>query len=51
MSHQRVVVSVVAGVLVLIAQVVAAQTKTFVTPWGHPDLQGRDHELQEKKKK
>lgn len=40
MSHQRVVVSVVAGVLVLISQVVAAQTKTFVTPWGHPDLQG-----------
>jgi hypothetical protein len=41
MSPQRVVVSVIAAVLLLaLSQVVAAQTKTFTTPWGHPDLQG-----------
>ena len=32
---------VIAAVLLLaLSQVVAAQTKTFMTPWGHPDLQG-----------
>ncbi|HET9384273.1 MAG TPA: hypothetical protein VFO67_03935 [Gemmatimonadales bacterium] len=41
MSPQRIVVSVIAAVLLLaLSQVVAAQTKTFTTPWGHPDLQG-----------
>ena len=41
MSPQRVVISVIAAALLLaLSQVVAAQTKTFMTPWGHPDLQG-----------
>ena len=41
MSHQRILVGVVAGVLTFACpQTVVAQTKTFTTPWGHPDLQG-----------
>jgi hypothetical protein len=41
MSLQRVLVSVVVGVVVLAtSEMVGAQTKPFTTPWGHPDLQG-----------
>lgn len=41
MSERRLLASVIAAALVLaLSPLVAAQTKTFTTPWGHPDLQG-----------